>query len=543
LPDAEADNRRELAMRRRMRDDFEFYAERCLKILAKPTDDNSKRELVPFKFNDAQRYVHGIAEKQLAEKGHVRIMVLKGRQQGISTYVEGRFFWKTTHHSGLRAYILTHKSEATENLFAMVSRYLKNAPPQVRPMVGRDSMKTLEFVKLDSQYQVATAGSKGAGRSATLTNVHGSEVAFWEHGEEHLKGMMQAVVAGGGTEVWLETTANGVANFSYAMWRNAQAGLSDFLAVFVPWFWQTEYRRKVGDDFEVSNDRESVPEDELTEFEYQRQYGLDDEQIAWRRAKINELGGGERGFFSFMQEYPATADEAFQEAGARSLISRRLVNAAVKSNVETQGDLIIGVDPAGEGEDGDGTGIIRRRTRRMFNPQLLKGLNTMQLAAHVRRIIKSEKPVKVFIDVGGIGKGTYDRLIEWPDCRNVVVAVNFGSGAYDPETYLNRRAEMYWEMLEWFEDVGGANIPNDPTLKAELLSVFADDDDSQQRKRLKSKKWMRSKNYPSPNLADAGALTFAEPVGREFTDDQMFDHADDPFFSSGHSQVINGMDW
>ena len=71
--------------------DFEFYAEHCLKIRTK-TDG-----LQPLLLNEAQRYVHEIAERQLRERGKVRIMVLKGRQQGMSTYIEARFYWKVTH--------------------------------------------------------------------------------------------------------------------------------------------------------------------------------------------------------------------------------------------------------------------------------------------------------------------------------------------------------------------------------------------------------------------------------------------------------------
>lgn len=480
--------------------------------MTKPNANGISR-VVPFKFNAAQKYVHKKIEEQKEKHGYVRAIVLKGRQQGVSTYVEGRFYWKTTNNTGEKTYILTHKSEATDNLFAMANRYHENAPVHVKPNVGKKNAKEFTFNKIDSKYQVATAGAKGSGRSATLTNVHGSEVAFWENAQSHLGGMLQAVPLAKGTEVLLESTAQGLGNVFHKQWQMAVKGQSDFIAIFVPWFWQEEYRRKTPDDFQLYTSQESVPEGELTEEEYATFHKLDDEQMYWRRKKIAELGGGEEGFFTFKEEYPATADEAFQASQVgNSLNTRKFVLKARKSTVASQGSLIVGVDPGGDGEGGDPTGIIRRRGRRMFDPQVITKLNTMQIAALVWRIVRKEKPVRVFVDVGGIGKGVYDRLMEMQGTHGIVVAVNFGEQANDPEAYVNHRAEMHWLMKEWLEDIGGANIPDDDQIQAEFLSCIVAPTDSRQRKLLRSKEWMRSKGLPSPNLADAGALTFAQPI-------------------------------
>src|SRR5690606_3588843 len=162
------------------------------------------------------------------------------------------FYHKTTNNTGERTFILTHQEQATQNLFAMVQRYHDNCPVAVRPATGKNNAKELTFPGLDSQYQVATAGSKGVGRSATLTNVHGSEVAFWENGEDHLSGLFQAVPLAPGTEIILESTAKGVGNIFHEEWKKAESGESDFIPIFVPWFWQDEYRRKPPEGFELS---------------------------------------------------------------------------------------------------------------------------------------------------------------------------------------------------------------------------------------------------------------------------------------------------
>lgn len=504
---------RERAQRGRLKDDFEYYAPRCLKIITKPDEVTGRPAVLPFRFNAAQRYVHRQIEAQKVAQGWIRALVLKGRQQGVSTYVEGRNYWKTTNNSGQKSYILTHAQPATDNLFAMVERYHKNAPPFVQPAVGKSNAKELTFPGLDSSYQVATAGAKGAGRSATLTNVHGSEVAFWENADTHLSGMLQAVPLAPGTEVILESTANGVGNVFHRLWQDAEAGLSDFIAIFVPWFWQEEYRRPAPDDFELISDKDSVPEGEQTEEEYAETWRLSDEQMYWRRRKIVELGGGEPGYWLFKQEYPATADEAFQSSSSHSFISRRLILRARKSTIATEGPLIIGVDPAGAGDDR--FAIVRRRTRRIFDPQTFTKLTTPQAAALLHRILVRERPARMFIDVGGMGIGVFETLILMPGAAGVVVAVNFGETANDPEKYVNRKAEMAWLFQEWLEDVGGANVPDTDEFQADCLSVVEDDPDSNQRRRLKSKKWMRQKGLRSPDLFDAASLTFAHPVGMD----------------------------
>jgi hypothetical protein len=509
------DSGRERAIRARLKDDFAYYAPRSLKIVTKP-DQFGKRLIMPFRFNTAQKYVHKRIEEQRSAHGWVRAIVLKGRQQGVSTYTEGRFYWKTTNAQGEKTYILTHKQEATDNLFAMVERYHEHAPVHIKPHVTRSNAKELVFGNLDSRYQVATAGAKGSGRSATLINVHGSEVAFWENAQDHLAGMLQAVPLAPGTEVILESTANGVGNVFHQQWQLAESGQSDFIAIFVPWYWQEEYRRPVPDDFECNDDRESVPEGELTEAEYQSAFKLSDGQMYWRRRKIVELGAGEIGFWEFKKEYPATADEAFTASSSHSFLSRRSVLKARRSMVATEGRLIIGVDPGGDQEGNDRTAIIRRRTRRLFDPQTFTTLNTMQQVALIHRIIIHEKPVKVFIDVGGKGQGIIDRLFELKGTTGIVVPVNFGETAMDPERYVNRKAEMAWTLKEWIEDIGGANIPDSDEVQADFLASVADDDDSNQRKRLKGKKWLRSKGIRSPDIFDAACLTFAAPINDDW---------------------------
>lgn len=89
------------------KDDFLYYAPRALKIRTKAGT------IEPLQLNRAQVYIHEQLEEQREKIGKVRALVLKGRQQGVSTLVEARFYWKTSMEFGKQALILTHMQDST----------------------------------------------------------------------------------------------------------------------------------------------------------------------------------------------------------------------------------------------------------------------------------------------------------------------------------------------------------------------------------------------------------------------------------------------
>lgn len=490
----------------RLKADFAYYAPKALKIKAKD------KQIKPLILNKAQKYVHEKLEEQLAKTGKVRALILKARQQGFSTYIGGRFYWKTSLSHGTNTYILTHEQTATDNLFAMVGRYHEHSP--LKPVTGASNAKELYFPKLDGGYAVGTAGSKAVGRSKTIFLLHGSECAFWPNASDHFAGVVQAVPDLPGTEVVLESTANGIGGEFHERWQQAEAGIGDYIAIFVPWFWSEEYRRPVPDDFQLSYERGA--DGEPSEAEYMEMYRLDLSQMAWRRAKIAELKDEKL----FMQEYPATAAEAFQTTGHDSFIKPSDVLRCRKYKAEAFGPLILGVDPSRLGKDR--FSIARRQGRVCLKIESKTKLDNVAGASYVRTIIDKEKPTKVFIDVGGQGAGVYDVLVSWGAPYNqICVAVNFGGEPLEPEIILsdgsvrpgprNRRAEMWANMRDWLKQEGGASIPDSDALQADLCGPGYKYD-MQQRFLLESKEAMLKRGVRSPDEGDALALTFAAPV-------------------------------
>jgi len=482
----------EIKTRQLLKDNFIHYASRCLKIRTK------QGEIAPFILNKAQEYIHQKLEEQRLQTGKVRALILKGRQQGCSTYVGGRFYHKTTHNKGTQCFILTHALDATNNLFKMAQRFYQNTPNLVQPDISTNNSKELIFGRLDSGYKLGTAENKAVGRSSTIQLFHGSEIAFWANAQEHTKGILQAVPDATGTEIILESTANGVGNYFHQMWQKAESGMSDFIAVFVPWFWQDEYKRSVPPDFKPNH----------IELRLIEAYRLTLEQIAWRRFKITDLSvNGQDGEKSFCQEYPCNPNEAFQLKGENSFIDSSTVMRARKGEAEKYGPLIMGVDPARFGDDR--TSIIFRQGRVAFGLQSYTKKDTMGVTGIVHSLIEQYRPLKVFVDVGGLGAGVVDRLNELGH-KEAVVAVNAGSKSLDDQKYSNKRAEMWGKCANWLEDIP-VQIPDTDSLHADLCGIRYSFD-SNSRLVMEKKEDMKKRGIRSSDEADALCLTFAYPV-------------------------------
>lgn len=303
------------AVRRRLRDDFAFYAEHALKIRTKDG------EIKPLVFNAAQRYFLERIEDQLEEQGFIRAVILKGRQQGLSTVVGARLVFKTTQAEALKALVVAHKSDSTRALFDMTRRYYNHLPEILKPVKEYSSRSELVFEKLQSSYTVATAGGDGIARGETLQLVHLSEVAFWSKttAADNFNGLMKAVPGGtkaAGSEVYVESTANGVTGVFAELWRGAVDGTNGFIPIFIPWFWQDEYRLPVPPGFERTPDEQDLA----------ALHGLDDEQLVWRRNEI-----ATNGVELFQQEYPCTPDEAFLTSGRPVFDQKQLADLLLQS--------------------------------------------------------------------------------------------------------------------------------------------------------------------------------------------------------------------
>lgn len=472
---------KEFFFRKRCLQEPQFFFLNCLKI---KTKDGGLQE---FALNKAQKYIEQKLEEQKKATGKVRAYILKGRQQGASTYITARFYHKTTHSIGANSYILTHLQEATDNLFSMVQRYHESNP--FKPHTGASNAKELVFDQLDSGYKVGTAGSKAVGRGATIQNFHGSEVAFYPNAKEHLAGVLQAVPDAPDTEIIFESTANGVGNPFYEGCISALSGASDYQLIFVPWYWQDEYVKLVTKDFQLHED-----EHELTNT-------LSNEQILWRRKKIEELGD----VALFKQEYPMNVLEAFQATSNLSLITADKVEACINytSEAHISFPIQMALDVARHGDDE--SCIVVRQGRKVHKIERYRITNLVELAGKVVELIKEYKPIQLSIDTVGMGIGVLDILDGW-GYGSILESIGAGNKAYNENKYMNVRAEMWDRMKQAIEDK--IDLPKDERLRVDLCGLQYSYD-ARQRLKLERKEDMKKRGLASPDSGDALAMTYA----------------------------------
>lgn len=291
--------------------------------------------IVSFKLNKAQNIVMDIIEKDEEAKRPKRYIVLKARQMGLSTLFEGLIFHDTSTNENKNSLIIAHEEGASSNLFNMSKLYYDYIPDVIKPMKKYANGKVLSFENptnddeakaknpgLRSKIAIATAGSGEVGRSSTTHNLHASEVAFFPDAKVTMLGLLQSIPDQPNTLVVLESTANGIGDWFHEMWQKAERGENEFTPIFLPWFIQDEYTRA----FRTDAEREQFIDEVNTigkdaqgrdirtyEWELMNKHDLTYEQLNWRRWTIQNKCQGDE--MLFMQEYPATPEEAFISSG------------------------------------------------------------------------------------------------------------------------------------------------------------------------------------------------------------------------------------
>lgn len=171
--------------------------------------------------------------------------------------------------------------------------------------------------------------------------------------------------------------------------------------------------------------------------------------------------------------------------------------------------LICGVDLARGGDDNCYIQFRRgrdARSEKVYKISGEKSRDSMKVVSLVTTILDRHKPDVTFVDETGLGGPIADRLSQ---LGYHVVGVNFGKSADDDKHYGNKSAEMWARMRDWLKD--GGTIHNNPDLERQLCGREFDHNRRDQLM-LESKKDMKGRGLPSPDWADALALTFAYPV-------------------------------
>ena len=300
-----------------------------LKIIDKESN------LVPLMHNVAQLRVKNTAYLQTKHDLPVMLIVLKARQEGVSTEVEADIFENINRQKNRYACLVSADDKATTKVFRMCETFQQEMPKNLRRPTVRTNAREIRYMPPHrSGILCQTAGTKVLGRGGTTQDVHATEVAFWANAKTQLLGLMQEVPEGPNTMVVLESTANGDSGAFHDEYWNAVNRLrydphdyAGYLPVFLSWQSFPEYQKQLPAEWKGEL---RINLDVLDYFKERAEIGLKftPEQMYWAALKIQNRCGGDIELFK--QEYPSTAREAFQTSG-RMVFSTTALDLMEKS--------------------------------------------------------------------------------------------------------------------------------------------------------------------------------------------------------------------
>jgi hypothetical protein len=294
---------------------------------------NSKEDgditLSPDRLLGTQIYVM----EQIADglsRGIHTFVILKGRQQGITTITLALDLYWIFRHAGMGGSMVTHDEESRDFFKLTLEEYITGLPKAFKQPIKLHNRNTLAIAnKSRLSYQVAgtTKRSKGKlGRGKGLTFLHGTEVSSWGD-EEGLKSLNASLAQNNLNRLFVyESTARGF-NIYWDMWDTAKRS-NQQMAIFVGWWRNQKYRlsRSDGPTQEAREQHQiylvywsaktgmSSAERKLAEqVKALYDFDIDDEQIAWYRYNAAEIVGDD---LMMMQEHPWVEEQAFINSGS-----------------------------------------------------------------------------------------------------------------------------------------------------------------------------------------------------------------------------------
>lgn len=319
--------------------------------------DKETNRIIPFHFNPIQNvyWAHRTDNDY----------ILKYRKGGFSTLTMAEYFTRAVLIPNQQIILLAHRQESTNLIFQTMHLFYKNLSEKWLNKItaGKgahvQSKNELRFKGNDSQIIALTGASQDTMRGLTPTCVHISEIAFWkpEWVDEATSSVLGSIPPNG--VVRMETTPSGAGSWAYEEWQHAVVGDSRFVPHFFAWWDDTTNRIKGVklEDLGSLNEREQ---------QLVREWHIDAEQLAWRRAKEREQRG------KFKREFPEDSETCWLRSGSTVFDMEKVtscyggiepkednpVGLTVYKQPDPTHTYVIGADPAEGNEDGDFSAAI-----------------------------------------------------------------------------------------------------------------------------------------------------------------------------------------
>jgi hypothetical protein len=285
---------------------------------------NKNKERQTLKLNKTQRAIEDKINELKNAGIPPRIVILKARQEGVTTYFQGKMMADSSQNKDRNSLIVAHEQDSTNAIFAKSKFMYESLDESVKPLQRASNARELIFNTprnyngdkqgLNSKIVVKIAGKESIGRGDTYSYVHMSEYAFWKGSNDNspsnqLTAIMQAVPENINTIAIIESTAKGYNDFK-DVWDKAVAGENGWTPLFFPWFFMDEYSKQFESE---QKKQEFISSMDEYEKDIRDKFDLSLEQLNWYRytKKVKCNNNPDK----MKQENPSFPEEAFVFSG------------------------------------------------------------------------------------------------------------------------------------------------------------------------------------------------------------------------------------
>jgi len=270
-------------------------------------------KVVPFIFNDTQNFYYNLLLKDYPDLEGVRENLLKFRQWGGSSLIDGIFatdfiFSEQGRIPLTDTDIVSHKDKETLVLFDRFNFFIDS-------WLAKNSLSRRSFLEIDStghlkgkrgaEAWIQTANARVSGRGGTKQNIHWSEVGFYSNTEvlnaEDLVTAAEQQVADSVGKIFRESTGNLSGDFFSNEYERGKLGEGEFNSRFLGWWTHKEYMRIAPPDWVIPPQYQKLIEEQ----------GISKDQCYWHYRKMLSAKDKKK----IRREYPMDDTEAFLMSG------------------------------------------------------------------------------------------------------------------------------------------------------------------------------------------------------------------------------------
>ena len=265
-----------------------------------------------LKLNNSQhRFIDLYFEMKLAGVP-IRIIILKGRRQGLTTICAAIATFEMWIRAGMRCAVAAHvKERVTQYIYLMYKSMIERMPmsegkAKQRLGWGHTLIENESYIRVEVEADVV---------GVALDFLHLSEASRFRNLDGFLGAIRPTLPLTSGTALIIESTALRYGDGFHQQWLAAERNESNFEPLFLAWYTHELNKVAFEDEAEEQEFQSSLTHsadeqwgDEATLF---RNPEISLENLKWRRGILKDTPLTE-----FYREYPSTPEEAFLQTDA-----------------------------------------------------------------------------------------------------------------------------------------------------------------------------------------------------------------------------------